>query len=221
MAFPEVPAKLPYESLKSLLLNHVLPTKFQAHERAKFISMIRADYMSCRDFILQVNRRASSCNYGDLLEEQMCDRLVAGMQNLTLQRKLLEKKDLTFAEARKICEQHDDLMEATASEAVTLFQRQKTPPNRPSTAKRAPKPQKDSPHNEKKSIHVCLVELTTYASIAAFVMPNVIVAERLATFGEYVNKLVAILHSQMLQMTHTMCSLYVLKAQPPNVCTEM
>ncbi|VDP93866.1 unnamed protein product [Echinostoma caproni] len=79
------------------------------------------------------------------MEEQMCDRLVAGVNNLSLQRKLLEKKDLTFAEARKICEQHDDLMKTTSSEAVTLFQRQKTPPNRPSTAKRAPKPQKDSP----------------------------------------------------------------------------
>ncbi|VDP37315.1 unnamed protein product [Echinostoma caproni] len=75
----------------------------------------------------------------------MCDRLVAGINNLSLKRKLLEKKDLTFAEARKICEQNDDLMKATSSEAVTLFQRQKTPPNRPPTAKRAPKPQKDSP----------------------------------------------------------------------------
>ncbi|VDP95381.1 unnamed protein product [Echinostoma caproni] len=117
--------------------------------------MIRADHMSCRDFILQLNRQASRCNYGDRLEEQMCDRLVAGINNLSLQRKLLEKKDLTFAEARKICEQHDDLMKATSSEAVTLFQRQKTPPNRPPTAKRAPKPQKDSPGNEKR-INPCL-----------------------------------------------------------------
>ncbi|VDP89940.1 unnamed protein product [Echinostoma caproni] len=103
LAFPEVPAKLPYESLKSLLLNH-LPTEFQAHKRAKFNSMIRADHMSCRDFILQLNRQASRCNHGDRLKEQMCDRLLAGINNLTLQRKLLEKKDLTFAEARKICE---------------------------------------------------------------------------------------------------------------------
>ncbi|VDP88490.1 unnamed protein product [Echinostoma caproni] len=44
LAFTEAPAKLPYESLKSLLLNHLLPTEFQAHERAKFSSMIRADH---------------------------------------------------------------------------------------------------------------------------------------------------------------------------------
>ncbi|VDP94815.1 unnamed protein product [Echinostoma caproni] len=28
LAFPEAPAKLPYESLKLLLLNHLLPTEF-------------------------------------------------------------------------------------------------------------------------------------------------------------------------------------------------
>ncbi|VDP83173.1 unnamed protein product [Echinostoma caproni] len=80
----------------------------------------------------------------------MCDRLVEGISNLNLQRKLLEKKDLTFVEARKICEQHDDLMKATSSEAVILFQRQKAPPNRPPTAKCASKPHKDSSGNEKR-----------------------------------------------------------------------
>ncbi|VDP71453.1 unnamed protein product [Echinostoma caproni] len=97
-----VPAKLPYESLNSLLLNHLLPTEFQAHERAKLNSMIRADHVSCRDLILQLNKQALGCNYGERLEEHMCDRLMAGINNLTLQRKLLGKKDLTFAEASKI-----------------------------------------------------------------------------------------------------------------------
>ncbi|VDP75858.1 unnamed protein product [Echinostoma caproni] len=63
--FPE--AKLPYESLESLLLNHLLPTEFQAYERAKFNSMIRADHVSCREFILQPNKLASRCNCGDHL----------------------------------------------------------------------------------------------------------------------------------------------------------
>ncbi|VDP91993.1 unnamed protein product [Echinostoma caproni] len=52
--------------------------------------MIRADHVSCREFILQLNKQASRCNYGDRLEEQMYDRLVAGINNLILQRKLLE-----------------------------------------------------------------------------------------------------------------------------------
>ncbi|VDP85080.1 unnamed protein product [Echinostoma caproni] len=126
-AFPEAPAKLPFESLKLLLLNHLLPTEFQAHERAKFTSVILADHFFCREFILQLNKQASHCIYGDRLEEQMCDHLMADINNLTLQRKLPEKKNLTFADARKIYEQHDDLMKATSSELVTLFQRPPLP----------------------------------------------------------------------------------------------
>ncbi|VDP96400.1 unnamed protein product [Echinostoma caproni] len=117
--------------------------------------MIRADHVSCSEFILQLNKQASRCNYGDRLEEQMRDRLVAGINNPTLQRKLLEKKDLTFADARKICEQHDDLMKATSSESVTLFQRQKTRPTRSPLPNCVPKPQHDSSSNEKR-INPCL-----------------------------------------------------------------
>ncbi|VDP80668.1 unnamed protein product [Echinostoma caproni] len=118
LAFPEAPAKLPYESLKSLLLKHMLPTQFPAHERAKLNSMICADHISFCDFILQPKKQALRFNYGDRLEEQVCGRLVAGINNLTLQWKMLEQKDITFSEARKICEQHDDLMKATSSKAV-------------------------------------------------------------------------------------------------------
>ncbi|VDP90369.1 unnamed protein product [Echinostoma caproni] len=113
LAFPDNPAKLPFPILKQLLLAHVIPVDFQATERAKFNSLVRAESMPCRDFILLLNKQASKCNYGDRLEEQLCDRLIAGINNMNLQRKLLEKKDLTFSEARRICEQHDDLTAAT------------------------------------------------------------------------------------------------------------
>ncbi|VDP92278.1 unnamed protein product, partial [Echinostoma caproni] len=47
LAFPNVPAELPFEKLKSLLLDYILPMDFQATERAKFKSMIRAANMPC------------------------------------------------------------------------------------------------------------------------------------------------------------------------------
>ncbi|MBM6549412.1 hypothetical protein, partial [Streptococcus dysgalactiae] len=97
LAFPEAPAKLPFEKLKQLLLDHVVPTDFQATERAKFNNLVRAENMPCREYILQLNRQAARCNYGDRLDEPLCDRLVAGINNIALQRKLLEKKDETFA----------------------------------------------------------------------------------------------------------------------------
>ncbi|VDP90376.1 unnamed protein product [Echinostoma caproni] len=117
--------------------------------------MIGTDHVFCRDFILQLNEQASRCNYGDHLEEQMCGRLVAGINDLTLQRKLLEKKDLSFAEARKICKQYDDLMKATFSEEIKLFQRPKTWPKLHPMAKCIPKTQQDSGGRDER-INPCL-----------------------------------------------------------------
>ncbi|VDP90747.1 unnamed protein product [Echinostoma caproni] len=86
--------------------------------------------MSCVEFILQLNKQASKCNYGDRLEEELCDRLIAGINNISLQRKMLEKKDITFAEAPNICEQSDDLCAATNADSPVLFHRRSTKPLR-------------------------------------------------------------------------------------------
>ncbi|VDP72171.1 unnamed protein product [Echinostoma caproni] len=99
LAFPNIPAELPFVKSKSLLLDHILPVNFQATERAKFNSMIRAANMPYREFILQLNQQASKCNYGDRLEEQLCDSLIAELNKISLQCTILEKKDITFAEA--------------------------------------------------------------------------------------------------------------------------
>ncbi|VDP95102.1 unnamed protein product [Echinostoma caproni] len=58
--------------------------------------------MPYREFILQFNKQASKCNYDDRLEEQLCDRLVAGINNSSLKRKILKKNDITITEAQKI-----------------------------------------------------------------------------------------------------------------------
>ncbi|VDP38979.1 unnamed protein product [Echinostoma caproni] len=84
LALPNVSAELPFEKLKSLMLDHILPVDFQATERAKFNCMIKVANIPCREFILQLNKRASKCNYGDRLEEQLCDRLIAEINNISL-----------------------------------------------------------------------------------------------------------------------------------------
>ncbi|VDP87646.1 unnamed protein product [Echinostoma caproni] len=86
--------------------------------------------LPCREFILQLNKQASKCNYGDRLEEQLWDRLIAGINNISSQGKMLKKKDITFAEARKICEQSDDLCAATNADTPVLFHLKSTKPLR-------------------------------------------------------------------------------------------
>ncbi|VDP82366.1 unnamed protein product [Echinostoma caproni] len=63
--------------------------------------MIKAASMPYRGFILQLNKRASECNYGDRLEEQLCDRLIGGINNISLRPQMSEKKGVTLSEVRK------------------------------------------------------------------------------------------------------------------------
>ncbi|VDP95802.1 unnamed protein product [Echinostoma caproni] len=91
-AFPDNPVKLPFPIVKRLLLSHLILVDFQADEMAQFNLLVRAESMFCRDFILLLNKQASKCNYENRLEEQLCDRLFVGINNVNLQRKLLKKR---------------------------------------------------------------------------------------------------------------------------------
>jgi hypothetical protein len=157
LSFPKAPSACKFEELKSLLLKHVLPVNFQAAERAKFNSMIRSSNTSFREFILQLQSQAMKCNFGDHLEEHLCDRLIAGVNNTEIQRRMLVRKDLTFAEAKEICEQHDDVQAATVERGAVLLHK---PVFRPKThgPLRRPefqKPARSSQSNDKK-INRCM-----------------------------------------------------------------
>ncbi|KAA3675357.1 uncharacterized protein DEA37_0013011 [Paragonimus westermani] len=84
---------------------------------------------------------SARCNFGDKLEEHLCDRLIAGVNDTDVQRRLLVRQDVTFQYAQDIRDQKDDVNPATADSSVTLFQKTKVhtatrsqPVNRPSHA---------------------------------------------------------------------------------------
>ncbi|VDP90940.1 unnamed protein product [Echinostoma caproni] len=77
LAYPDAPISLTYESLKTLLLKHLQPANFEAFERAKFHSLTRGGSQPVPDFILQLQTQASHCSFGDQLQIQLRDRLIA------------------------------------------------------------------------------------------------------------------------------------------------
>ncbi|VDP89250.1 unnamed protein product [Echinostoma caproni] len=79
MAFPDSPISLSYESLKTLLLKHLQPANFETAERAKFHSLTRGECQPVCDFILQLQTQVSRCNFGNQLQTQLRDRLIAGI----------------------------------------------------------------------------------------------------------------------------------------------
>ena len=63
----------------------------------------------------------AKCNFGDQLDTQLRDRVVAGISHAELQKKLLLTKDLNFQLAQQIREQYDDVSAATTTTAHCLL----------------------------------------------------------------------------------------------------
>ncbi|CAH8438997.1 unnamed protein product [Schistosoma haematobium] len=103
LAYPEKPISLPHATLKELLLSHVKCTSFECHERAKFHKMVRQNDQKAREFILELQKQATKCNFGDQLHVQLRDRLIAGINIPSLERELLKIPNCSFQDARTAC----------------------------------------------------------------------------------------------------------------------
>ncbi|GAA55540.1 retrovirus-related Pol polyprotein from transposon gypsy [Clonorchis sinensis] len=71
-------------------------------KQATFNVLTRSHSQSVRDFVLQLQTQAAKCDYGVHLEDQLRDRLIAGIQLPELQQKLPLYPDQQFQTIRKI-----------------------------------------------------------------------------------------------------------------------
>lgn len=58
------------------------------------------------------------CNYGDLKEEMLCDRIVVGIWDLSLSEKLQTDPDLTLEKAKTMVRQKEGSSEGAAQRAA-------------------------------------------------------------------------------------------------------
>ena len=134
------------DDLQKILLGHIKPAHFDATERAYFYNIIRKPEESLRDFLLRLQRQASKCNFGSELQTQLRDRIISGVNDLELQKRLLQESGLDFDPAKTIQETWDNINRAISLPAQVLFNKggkrhkgNKAPPSnfKPSTS--APK----------------------------------------------------------------------------------
>ena len=116
LSFPDAPKTKTFEQLRSLLLDHVTPHNFEIAERAKFNTLQRQSNQSIRDFILELQTQASRCAFGDQLDDQLRDRLIAGLNIPDLYRQLLLMHNPTFMKVKQFCEHYQDVCQITDSQ---------------------------------------------------------------------------------------------------------
>ena len=75
------------------------------YDRAKFNSRVQQEGEPVEDFIYSVHTLVQHCSYGDLHDQMVRDRIVVGIQDLSLSQKLQMEASLTLEQATKmVCE---------------------------------------------------------------------------------------------------------------------
>ena len=102
---------------------HFHPQPSEIVSRFNFNFSFRRHGESAAAFVVQLHNLAAHCNYGESLDSMLRDRLVCGIGDERLQRRLLREKELTFAKAFELCQ----VEESAESNAKLLNKPEATP----------------------------------------------------------------------------------------------
>ena len=81
------------------LEKHYSPKPSEIVERFKIHNRSRREKESVAEFIAGLKKLTEHCNFGDTLDAMLRDRLVCGINDDKIQRKLLSEPELTFTRA--------------------------------------------------------------------------------------------------------------------------
>lgn len=102
---PAKPGEKSYAELVKTLRDHFNPKPSEIVQRFKFNTRTRRQGESIADYVAALRKLATDCNYGDSLLQMLRDRLVCGVNDDSIQRKLLSQHgELTFEKAWDIAQ---------------------------------------------------------------------------------------------------------------------
>ncbi len=94
-----------YQELKDLLKGHFKPKPLVIAERYHFHRRDQAEGESIAEYVAKLRRLSRTCEFGaEYLSEALRDRLVCGIRNGSVQKRLLTEADLTLKRAMKIAQ---------------------------------------------------------------------------------------------------------------------
>ena len=99
---PAKPTDKSFADLVQLVGDHYNPAPLMIVERFRFNTCIRQPGESVATFIAELRHLTRYCNFGDLLKDMLRDRLVCGIDNGPMQRRLLAETNLTLDKAVEI-----------------------------------------------------------------------------------------------------------------------
>ena len=128
---PRKPADIEFSVLVEEVRNHFNPKPSVIVERFQFHSRVRKMEESVSTYVAELRRLSQHCDFGESLEYMLRDRIVCGINDNRIQRRLLAEADLSFKKAFELAlamESADrntqDLQKATGQAATVYSVRQ-------------------------------------------------------------------------------------------------
>ena len=104
LAQPKKPSELSYDELVQLLSNHYFPSQSVSVQRFRFNSRCRHPGETVAGYIAELRRLSEHCQFADSLDTMLRDRLVCGINDERMQRRLLAEPDLTCKKAVQLAQ---------------------------------------------------------------------------------------------------------------------
>ena len=101
---PAKPSEKTFDEIVAVLTKHYSPAPSEVMQRYRFNSRSRRSGESVATFAAELHSLAKYCNLGDTLEKMLRDRLVSGINDEGIQKKLLAEHDLTYESALRIAQ---------------------------------------------------------------------------------------------------------------------
>lgn len=99
---PRKPGEVDFQELVKLMTDHRDPKPSVIVQRFKFNSRARKPDESISTYIAELRRVAIECKFDTILDEMLRDRIVCGVADDRIQRRLLAEPTLTFEKAKDI-----------------------------------------------------------------------------------------------------------------------
>ena len=112
---PKKPSEENYSQLLELISEYYNPKPLVTTQRYRFYSRFRQPQESVSAFVAELCSLAKDCEFGAALEENLRDRLVCGVSNPSIQKRLLSEQKMTFKKAFEIAQSHESVTKDIAT----------------------------------------------------------------------------------------------------------
>lgn len=103
---PTAPKDKSFKDISDALKEHFESKPIKVAERYYFRRRVQAPGESIAEFVAELHRLSTHCEFDGYLEDELCDQLVCGLRNKNIWKKLFLEANLTFQKALELAQSY-------------------------------------------------------------------------------------------------------------------